>query len=91
MTPEERRRWLNRRARERAAAEGIGFRRALYRVRRSEVLLYLDRQSGRDVPAEEVVRNTAVPASVVRRVHSELRRKSAAPPGAAEKETERGI
>lgn len=65
------------RAQRRAKREKISFLRALYLVRRSAVLIYLERQERRSVEPSEIARATAVPLGAVRTILQGIQRAAA--------------
>jgi hypothetical protein len=62
------------RAQRRARREKCSFSTALFRVRRSEVLLFLSRNPGRRLTYPQIADGTAVPVSAVRQICKVLAR-----------------
>lgn len=79
MTENQLRHRMRQRARERQRKEGVSFSRALFLVRRSEILKYLFRQVPRSVSYEEIARETAVPIGTVRQICQNLKRRGELP------------
>lgn len=76
MTPAQARHLMRKRAKDRAHREKINFGRALFLVRRSEVLVYLSRQLKRRVGYDEIARETGVPIGAVREICRNLKKRA---------------
>lgn len=72
---ESRRHHMRIRARKRQKADRCNYTTALFRVRRSEVLLFLSRNPGRHFTPVEIADATAVPVSAVRAIIQHLRKR----------------